>query len=679
MKKLGVMVLVLFVLVSGLNAGLMKERFGLGAGWSMGKHWSNYDYIAAGQDWWGHLKFGVLDELEVGFQGGYMTDWPATNIEEAPFRMRLATGDTLPYGVTIQRQPSGINNDNRPYRVKPDGNRDKAIGLSFDKGSLPFHYEYIPLELFVQARALAKSIFNPFMTVGFGRTSWSVKDNETGKVYDVLDQDNNWKAFKGEMYNLLFGIGFEVFPVNDVGITVLAQSRYFFADEFTQYVFDTLGAQTDLGARLTFYYGGIKDSDRDGIRDNKDECPDTPFGAVVDEQGCPMDSDGDGVFDGLDLCPNTPPRAIVDAGGCPRDSDGDGIYDGIDRCTDTPTGAKVDSVGCPVDTDNDGIPDYKDRCPNTPLGALVGEFGCPKDSDGDGVYDGLDLCPNTPPGTPVNVNGCEVKPGDSDGDGIPDDVDKCPDTPSGVRVDAVGCPVDSDGDGIPDYRDNCPRTPKRAIVDTLGCPMDTDNDGVYDGIDKCPSTPSGVRVDSVGCPMDSDGDGVYDGADKCPGTPRGALVDAAGCPMDSDGDGVYDGLDKCPNTPADIEVDSVGCPKVKKLEKGESIRVKVYFETAKWDITPKGEEDLKEVLMMLKAYPEMRVLIEGHTDNVGGEKYNLELSTKRALSVKNWLVKNGIDPSRLETRGFGYSRPVDTNDTPEGRANNRRIEFKRID
>src|SRR3989442_1404285 len=121
----------------------------------------------------------------------------------------------------------------------------------------------------------------------------------------------------------------------------------------------------------------FKDSDHDGVPDNKDLCPNTPLGATVDATGCPHDSDGDGVYDGLDKCPNTPAGAKVDAAGCPIDSDKDGVPDGIDQCPDTPAGVTVDAKGCPLDADGDGVPDYLDKCPNTPPHTPVDAYGCP--------------------------------------------------------------------------------------------------------------------------------------------------------------------------------------------------------------------------------------------------------------------------------------------------------------
>lgn len=122
----------------------------------------------------------------------------------------------------------------------------------------------------------------------------------------------------------------------------------------------------------------ILDSDGDGIADEKDKCPGTPKGIVVDVNGCELDSDGDGVVDSKDRCPGTPKGAKVDKYGCQQelDSDGDGILDSKDKCPETPRGAKVDRNGCELDSDGDGVVDSKDRCPGTPAGVKVDRKGC---------------------------------------------------------------------------------------------------------------------------------------------------------------------------------------------------------------------------------------------------------------------------------------------------------------
>jgi OOP family OmpA-OmpF porin len=219
--------------------------------------------------------------------------------------------------------------------------------------------------------------------------------------------------------------------------------------------------------------GAVKDADHDGVPDDKDACPNTPEGAVVDKRGCPIDSDGDGVPDGIDQCPNTPKGATVDAKGCPTDSDGDGVPDGIDQCPNTPQGAKVDAKGCPIDSDGDGVPDGIDQCPDTPKGETVDAKGCPMDSDGDGVPDGIDQCPDTPKGAIVDAKGCPL---DSDLDGVPDGIDKCPNTPPGTKVDATGCPL-----------------PVEAVSPTPPSPTPPTAPG------KCPPAPPGSKVDANGC------------------------------------------------------------------------------------------------------------------------------------------------------------------------------------
>lgn len=144
------------------------------------------------------------------------------------------------------------------------------------------------------------------------------------------------------------------------------------------------------GASLRINFGKAKDSDKDGVPDKKDLCPDTPEGVAVDENGCPIDTDGDGIPDYLDECPQI--AGLEEFNGCP-DTDGDGIPDKEDECPDTP-GLKIFN-GCP-DSDGDGVPDKDDRCPNTPKGWEVDKFGCAVDRDRDGIPDSEDECPDMP-------------------------------------------------------------------------------------------------------------------------------------------------------------------------------------------------------------------------------------------------------------------------------------------
>lgn len=197
---------------------------------------------------------------------------------------------------------------------------------------------------------------------------------------------------------------------------------------------------------------------------------------------------------------------------------------------------------------------------------------------------------------------------------------------------------------------------------------DSDNDGVYDDMDKCPDTPHGIAVDSAGCPLDSDRDGVYDNMDRCPDTPLGVAVDSTGCPLDSDRDGVYDYKDKCPETPAGVKVDSRGCWVIKG----------VHFDTAKWDIKPEFYPILDEVVTVLANKPDLKIEIVGHTDNRGTLTFNQKLSENRAKAIIEYFIKEGVNSERLSSKGLGLTQPIDTNDTPEGRAKNRRVELKPI-
>jgi len=229
--------------------------------------------------------------------------------------------------------------------------------------------------------------------------------------------------------------------------------------------------------------------------------------------------------------------------------------------------------------------------------------------------------------------------------------------------------VDSDGDGVPDDRDQCPNTPGGVTVDSRGCPLDTDGDGVPDYLDRCPGTPGGVSVDSKGCPLDTDGDGVPDYLDQCPGTPAGVSVDDTGCPPDSDGDGVVDHLDQCPDTPEGATVNSVGC---------WAFEGTVLFGFDRSDIRSEAYPLLDEVVSILERNPGMEVEIQGHTDSIGDAAYNQGLSEKRAKAIMDYLASHGIASYRLSAKGYGETLPIASNETEEGRAQNRRVQLRRI-
>jgi len=164
---------------------------------------------------------------------------------------------------------------------------------------------------------------------------------------------------------------------------------------------------------------------------------------------------------------------------------------------------------------------------------------------------------------------------------------------------------------------------------------------------------------------------VPDTRDECPNTPAGVKVDARGCPLDSDGDGVADYLDQCPGTPKGFKVDAVGCI----IEQTVILRT-VNFEFNKDTLTTEAKDTLDLVAAGMASQPKLTVIISGHTDSVGADAYNQKLSLKRAEVVRAYMVGKGVAEVRLKAEGYGESKPIASNDTEEGRAENRRVEFQ---
>lgn len=211
---------------------------------------------------------------------------------------------------------------------------------------------------------------------------------------------------------------------------------------------------------------------------------------------------------------------------------------------------------------------------------------------------------------------------------------------------------------------------------------DSDKDGVMDEFDVEPGTPEGVMVYGNGKAIDSDKDKLPDYKDKCPLKP--GPIENKGCPLlkDTDKDGVYDFEDLCPLEPGPKE--NKGCPLPEKQEP-ESVTIikyiselaaNVYFDTAKWTIKSESIEVLDKIASYLERVPDIQFKIEGHTDNRATDRYNLFLSQKRADAVFKYLLRKGIKRARLSFVGYGESRPKYSNETPEGRQLNRRVEIK---
>ena len=213
-------------------------------------------------------------------------------------------------------------------------------------------------------------------------------------------------------------------------------------------------------------------------------------------------------------------------------------------------------------------------------------------------------------------------------------------------------------------------------------PGDMDGDGLLDNVDNCPKSPEDKDgfQDEDGCPdLDNDGDGIPDAKDKCPMEPEDhdGFQDEDGCPdPDNDKDGIPDSSDACP---LEFGVPPDGCPKKYNLvvvtEKKIELKQTVYFDFNKATIKPVSFALLDDVAQAMKDNPKIKVEIQGHTDSVGDDNYNLKLSQKRAESVKAYLVKKGIDSGRMVPKGYGENVPIADNRTAAGRDQNRRVEF----
>lgn len=292
------------------------------------------------------------------------------------------------------------------------------------------------------------------------------------------------------------------------------------------------------------------------------------------------------------------------------------------------------NLGKKKDGDKDGVSDKKDKCPNTPSGVAVDEFGCPLDRDGDGVLDYQDVCPD--------VTGTQT---------------------------LKGCP-DKDMDGITDKEDRCPDA--AGPIEMAGCP-DSDKDGVSDVDDKCAGTKTGYKVDATGCTLDNDKDGIVNEEDLCPDL-VGTMA-FKGCP-DTDGDGVSDKEDRCPLVKGTLE--NKGCPEIPRedIVKINVIASKIYFETGSAKLKLISNSQLDDLATILNRNSAVNMTIEGHTDNVGDDAYNMDLSQKRTESVREYLISKGVSASRLTAIGYGETKPIADNAKAAGKAKNRRVELK---
>ncbi|MCD6162068.1 MAG: OmpA family protein [candidate division Zixibacteria bacterium] len=327
-----------------------------------------------------------------------------------PFMMGLGTNLEVKYGLTnnIVLGLSGgywysyddiTAADDQSFKLCKDANASAKLKM-------------IPLSLTGQFYFIPESNIQPYLLGGFGIDM---------AKYENLDSTGE---FSSTDLNVKVGAGINFWVGESFTFDVGGRFSYLLSNMSNSYTgaiptslqgvaMDAADTRPFLailepGINLTYYFGGARDTDKDGIKDKFDQCPDTPLGAIVDEFGCPLDSDGDGIYDGIDHCVETPKGAFVDEIGCPLDSDQDIVPDGIDLCPDTPIGVAVDIYGCPLDEDKDGIPDFKDQQLDTPAGAIVDSLGIALDTDGDDVPDGLDKCPETREGVRTDEFGCPL-------------------------------------------------------------------------------------------------------------------------------------------------------------------------------------------------------------------------------------------------------------------------------
>ncbi|MDC6365250.1 MULTISPECIES: OmpA family protein [Flavobacteriaceae] len=257
---------------------------------------------------------------------------------------------------------------------------------------------------------------------------------------------------------------------------------------------------------------------------------------------------------------------------------------------------------------------------------------------------------------------------DTDGDGIYDKDDACPEV-AGLEA-FNGCP-DSDGDGIEDGKDSCPN--EAGSKEMNGCP-DADGDGVADKDDACPNDAGLAAL--AGCP-DADGDGIADKDDQCPN--EAGPSENNGCPWpDTDGDSVLDKDDQCPQVAGTVA--NNGCPEVtEEVQKQLNDYARtILFDTGKSSIKAESTTVMVDIIQILNEYPNAKFTVEGHTDSVGRESTNQRLSDERANSVRDFLIDKGIAADRLTAVGYGESKPIATNNTRAGRAQNRRVEINLV-
>jgi outer membrane protein OmpA-like peptidoglycan-associated protein len=415
--------------------------------------------------------------------------------------------------------------------------------------------------------------------------------------------------------------------------------------ETTSYKTDPYKADTDGdgindGEEVTGYRTDpLKpDTDKDGLSDGDE---------VFKYRTNPLqaDTDNDGLSDGDEVLKHKTNPLVAD-------TDNDGLSDG-DEVLKHKTNPLV------ADTDNDGLSDGDEVLKHRSNPLKI-------DTDGGGLNDGAEIQAGKNPLDPKDDDKALNEPKKPE-PVVPPKAEVIPPKPDTSQI-------DTDGDGLTDIDEN---TKYR----TDPTKKDTDGDGLSDGEEILK-----YRTDPL--KADTDGDGINDGLEvnqyqtdsKKADTDGDSLSDYAELmthrtdplKIDSDGGGMNDGAEiKAGKNPLDPKDDLLDLSKGKKM-----VLEGIQFASAKAAILPESKTILELVYDSLVANPDVNVTISGHTDSVGGEDSNRTLSLRRAQSVKDWLTQKGISAFRIKVIGKGEAEPVASNDTPEGRAKNRRIEFE---
>jgi len=311
----------------------------------------------------------------------------------------------------------------------------------------------------------------------------------------------------------------------------------------------------------------------------------------------------------------------------------------------------------------EGDAEHKDSYATFGIGLSYAIGSGNRDSDKDGLTDKLEKQIGTDPKKP-----------DTDGDRLNDGEEY-----KQYKTDPLK--ADTDNDRLKDGDEVL-------VNKTNPLKADTDDDGLKDGDEVLTNKTDPMKADTDGDALkdgdevltyktnpinaDSDADGLKDGEEV-------NSYKTSPLKADTDAGTISDGVEVARGTNPLDPSDDLPKKEVLKVEKGQAIVLEgIVFKTASSEILPASQDILMKAYNTLEAYPDMEVEIQGHTDNVGKHDYNVKLSQSRADAVKQWLVNAGISGSRITTRAFAYDKPIATNDTAEGRQQNRRIEFMRV-